>query len=926
MQRLTLILVVLFHLFNVSAQYPINSVKPSSDKVRLEVAEKRSMERSKSIYTSIKSKNIGPTIMSGRVVDVAVNPNNSKHFFVAYATGGVWETKNNGQSFAPIFDNNGLTNNCGALAVNWSSQEIYVGTGEANSSRSSYAGLGVFKSSFSNGTYSWEHLGLEGTQHIARILIDPADKNTIFVAAIGNLFSTSKARGVYKSGDGGKTWKQTLYISENTGVIDMEFNPENSQQLIASSWEKSRRAWNFWEGGPESGIYISQDGGESWNVSTTFLSSENVGRIGLTTATGGVVYALVDNQEEFEKPEKRQEGIEKKVFLEMTVDSFMNLSDSTLNAFLKKNGFPKKHDAKNLKKQIRKREIEPKLLYDYLTDSNADLFDKNVKGAELYRSNDFGQTWKRTHNEVLERVCYTYGYYFGTVQVNPTYPSQVYIAGVPLLKSSDHGKNFSFVGGDNVHVDHHYVWINPNDSNHLINGNDGGINISYDGGENWIKCNSPAVGQFYTVAVSQKENYYVYGGLQDNGVWEGSPNYKASSYWHQEGRYPYRRLLGGDGMRIEIDDQGSIYTGYQFGHYYRIDKNGKRKYIHPKHELKEDPLRWNWQTPILLSSHNQQILYMGSNKLHRSMDRGETFEAISDDLTNGSAKGDVSYGTLTDISESPLKFGLIYTGSDDGKVFCTQDGGNNWLDRSDGLPKGYWVKRVVASRHVKSKVYLILNGHNWDNTSALIYCSEDFGETWKQLGKDLPEESLNVIREDVHNTSRIYVGSDAGLMFSSDCGGTFQTLSDLPVVPVHDLTINEVNNDLLIATHGRSLYKVELQCLNLLIEYQDSGLTVFSPEEVEFNNIWGERSYNWNILQPQLMLDVVVADVAEVVLKIKKEDETLFTHSFVPRRGINQLKIPVKFNNRNNPYPKKGTYQISVSEKDQSDSTSWIIK
>lgn len=926
MNRITSSVLLLFLASIIWAQYPKNPVDPSLAKDRIAAAEQRIKHTEQSIYTSIPAQNIGPTIMSGRVVDMAVNPSNTKHFFVAYATGGVWETKNSGQSFTPIFDENGYTNNCGALAVDWENQIIYVGTGEANSSRSSYAGYGVFKSSFKSNTYQWEHVGLEATQHIGRILIHPRNKNVLYVAALGNLFSPNKERGVYKSIDGGKNWNKVLFISENTGVIDVEFNPKNSDELIAAAWDKGRRAWNFWESGPQSGIYISKDGGENWKKSSAFPQGESVGRIGLATSNNGTLYAFLDNQDEFSKEENRTDDLTKKTFLNIGRDSFLNLNDSALNKFLKDNRFPEKNDAKSLKKLVKKGEIKPRLLYDYLTDSNAALFDKNVKGAELYMSKNFGETWQKTHADILEKVVYSYGYYFGTLAVSPSNAQQVYIAGVPLLKSSNGGNSFHFVGGDNVHVDHHYIWINPNDTNHLINGNDGGINISYDGGQNWIKCNSPAVGQFYTVAADRQKNYNVYGGLQDNGVWKGPNTYKPSSKWHEEGRYPYQRLLGGDGMRIEIDDEGSVYTGYQFGHYYRIDPNGKRTYIHPMQALQEAPLRWNWQTPILLSSHNQDILYMGSNKLHRSMDRGESFNEISEDLTNGTKKGDVSYGTLTDISESPLKFGLIYTGSDDGKVYCTADGGNSWRDCSPGLPKHMWVKRIVASKHSKSRVYVVLNGHNWDSFNALLYCSNDYGKTWKQLGKNLPQESLNVLREDLTHSNQLYLGSDAGLFVSFDEGESFKPFGDLPVVPVHDLAIQKAHNDLVIGTHGRSIYKLSLQELNTMHTYKDSSLHLFEPEKTKYNANWGERSYNWDRQHPELNFSFVTSYTTELTIEIRKETKLIYSKVVTPKKGYNRISLPIVLQNSNEKYPQKGTYAVSITQNFERATSKWVIE
>ncbi len=375
------------------------------------------------------------------------------------------------------------------------------------------------------------------------------------------------------------------------------------------------------------------------------------------------------------------------------------------------------------------------------------------------KSKDGGLSWTKTHDDYLDGLVYSYGYYFGVIKTNPKHPGKIYIAGVPILRSDDGGKTFKSINGQNVHADHHAIWINPKNKNHLIIGNDGGVNISYDDGENWIKCNTPSVGQFYSVNVDNQKPYNVYGGLQDNGVWVGPNNYKPSVSWHEEGEYPYKRLLGGDGMHVEIDNRNPdiVYTGYQFGYYYRIDRfTGKRYFIQPKHELGESPYRFNWQTPIHLSIHNQDILYLGANKLMRSMNQGDDWKAISDDLTNGGKVGNVSYGTLTSVSESPFQFGLIYTGSDDGLVHVTKNSGSSWTQISNSFPKDLWVSRVIASQHKKERVYVSLNGYRWDDFKTYIYVSEDYGNTWKSLNTNIPDSPVNVIKEDPENENLLY--------------------------------------------------------------------------------------------------------------------------------------------------------------------------
>ncbi|MEZ4984002.1 MAG: hypothetical protein R2795_03015 [Saprospiraceae bacterium] len=339
------------------------------------------------------------------------------------------------------------------------------------------------------------------------------------------------------------------------------------------------------------------------------------------------------------------------------------------------------------------------------------------------------------HEGYLDEVYYSYGYYFGQIYADPSNGNKLYVLGVPVIRSDDGGATWKGINGDNVHSDHHALWINPARSGHLILGNDGGINISYDDGVNWIKCNHPPVGQFYYIAVDGASPYKVYGGLQDNGVWMGDHTYQASNGWQASGKYGYEMIMGGDGMQVAIDprDNETIYTGFQFGNYFRLQpRTGKRQYITPSHDLGESPYRWNWQTPIHLSEHNSDILYMGSNFVHRSLNKGDDFEKISPDLTMGGIKGDVPYGTLTCLHESPMRFGLLYAGSDDGLIHVSKDGGFSWQKITTGLPADMWVSRVQASRYKEGRVYAVLNGYRWDNWNAMAFRSEDY-ETWEMI-------------------------------------------------------------------------------------------------------------------------------------------------------------------------------------------------
>lgn len=852
MRSITLLFIIL--ITSMTIAQTVNPIKSSNAEERFESYQQRLELQKNSLVKNVELTSIGPTIMSQRITDIEANPEDPTEFYIAFASGGLWKSENNGISFVPLFDNE-ASMTIGDIAVDWKNGTIIIGTGENNSSRSSYSGTGLYKSSDDGKT--WEHIGLGNTHRTGKVLIHPDNPDILIVAALGALYSPNENRGIYKTTDGGTSWKKTLYIDENTGGIDMVMHPGNPDILYSSMWYRTRRAWNLVESGESSGIYKSTDGGENWTLLSTeesgFPFGEGVGRIGLAISetNSDILYALIDNQFTREEEKKEETGLTKNELRTMSAEQFLLLGDDVINKYLDENGFPKTYDAKTVKEKIKKGEITPEALVFFLEDANSLLFDTPVKGAEVYRSDDAGVTWKRTHEKYLDNVFYTFGYYFGEIYVSPLNPDKIYVLGVPILKSEDGGKTFETLIDANVHVDCHALWINPQRDGHLLLGNDGGLNISYDDGKTWNKANSMPVGQFYTVAIDMAKPYNVYGGLQDNGVWYGSHTYLYSRGWYDSGEYPYKGLLGGDGMQIQVDtrDNNTVYTGYQFGNYFRINKSsGQPTYITPKHKLGERPYRFNWQTPIHLSVHNQDILYMGSHRFHRSMDKGNTFLTLSGDLTKGGKKGDVPYGTLTMINESPLRFGLIYVGSDDGLVHVSNDAGYTWENISAGLPEDYWVSRVEASNHDTATVYVSLNGYRWDNYDALIYRSTNYGKTWERIGLNLPSEPVNVIREDNADQDILYVGTDHGLYISLDYGKTFMAFSNnLPAVAVHDLVIHPRDNDLIVGTHGRSIYLTNLEDIRFMKDSLiDKELYLYKPKKIYWSDYWGGLGYDWN--------------------------------------------------------------------------------
>lgn len=799
-------------------------VKPTAAAERMNGLQKRKLLESSSLLKDIAFRNVGPTQMNGRVTDIAVNPADPTEFYVAYASGGLWHTTNNGLSFSPLFEKEDAYS-IGAIAVNWKLGIIWVGTGEVNSSRSSYSGNGVYKSADKGKT--WQYLGLPESHHIGEIILHPTNENIAWVAALGHLYSPNKERGVYKTMDGGKTWKQTLAVDENTGVVEMDINEQKPDELYACAWYRTRRAWDFEPNGKTSGIYKSTDGGDTWKLITKegsgFPTGAGVGRCGVAVfqKNPNIVYAVVDNNAVKPDTSTAPKKIDSSKYVEddfknISKEKFASLDNNKLDTFLMKNGFPKKYNATGVKELVATGKLKPTDIYDWLIADDG-FQNAGIYGCEVYRSDDAGLHWKKTNIKDIHAYS-SYGYYFGKIYVSPVDENKVITFGVNMILSTDGGKTFKSVDKNNTHGDWHICWINPARDSHWIAGNDGGCNITYDDGKKWFKATNVPAGQFYNITTDNATPYNIYGGLQDNGVWMGASKQgydgDDEKKFPEPDEYEWKPINGGDGMQVQVDtrDNKTAYSGSQFGYYSRAstDGNGSSVFIHPMHDLGEQKLRYNWQTPIWLSKHNQDIFYYGANKFYRSLDKAENLVSLSADLTNGKKPGHVPYGTFTCVIESPLKFGLIYVGTDDGNVQLSKDGGYTWTLVSKTLPQSLWVSRVTPSKYKEGRVYITLNGYRYDNFTPYLYVSEDYGTTWKQIGMDLPAEPLNVVKEDPFKENVIYVGSDNGLYASFDMGKSFMTMGNLPRVPVHDVALQERDKELVVGTHGRSIYIASL--------------------------------------------------------------------------------------------------------------------
>ena len=753
-------------------------LQSTSPELRLKGFEEYKALQAASKFKDLKWQFVGPTNVSGRVTDVAVVAPKGQSYtiYVASASGGVWKTENEGTTWTPVFENM-VTAAIGDIALAPSDPDIvWVGTGEHNIFRSSQAGLGVFKSA--DGGKTWAHMGLADTNTVSRIVVHPTNPDVVYVAAGGHEWTKNPDRGVYKTTDGGKTWAKVLYVNDETGAYDLVMDPRSSDTLYAAMWQRTRQKWNdprTFPGHTGSGLFKTTDGGKTWApINTGLPPVEFRGRIGLDLclAKPDTLYALVDNYE-----------------LRETTQAEL---DSVRGYYDPGKGF--------------------------------------IKGATVYRSDDAGATWTQTSGLTPQQKSYmqqhsgTYGWVFGQIRVDPNDPETSYIMGVPFSASTDGGKTYKNVrspGGDN-----HALWIDPANSNYLLKGFDQGVAVSYDKGKNWRYFREELnLCQFFNLNYDMATPFKVYGSMQDHGSFRGPVDISAGR--DKIPAVAFEGAPGGEGSNHAIDptDPNVVYSAGFYGTISRADygKPGPypgapdQKELLPVLYENEPPLRGQWLAPFILSPHNPDILYHGMQYVFRSLDRGDTWERISPDLTTNdpATRGDIRYQTLFTISESPIKYGLLYAGTDDGRLWVTRDGGKAWTEITAGLAAGKWMSRVVASAYDLGTVYLTQNGKRDDDFTPYVWKSTDFGKTWTSLAKGVPVGPVNVIREDPVNKDILYLGTDMGVYVTADGGKTWTVLGgNLPTVYVHDLVIHPRDNIVVIATHGRGMWALDADKVN----------------------------------------------------------------------------------------------------------------
>jgi photosystem II stability/assembly factor-like uncharacterized protein len=687
---------------------------------------------------------LGPALTSGRVSDLAVDPGNPSRWFVAAASGGVWRTENHGVTFAPVFDGQG-SYSIGCVAIDPQDPfVVWVGTGENNAQRSVGYGDGVYRSQ--DGGRSWKRMGLERSEHVGRILVHPRDSNVVFAAAQGPLWGPGGDRGLYRTQDGGRTWKAVLAISEDTGVSDVVMDPRNPDVLLATAWQRRRHVWTIIGGGPESAVYKSTDGGTTWRKVTQGLPKEDMGRIGLAVspADPDVVYAVVEAA---------------------------------------------------------------------------------GKAGGTYRSNDRGETWEKRGDFA------TSGLYYGEIVADPRNRDRLYAMDVFLRVSDDGGKTFRPLGEKGKHVDNHAMWIDPSRPEHMLVGCDGGLYETFDGAATWGFFGNLPIAQFYRVAADDGlPAYRVYGGTQDNFTL-GGPSRTLDD--HGIKSQDWTVTCDGDGFqpRVEPGNPDLVYSESQYGGLVRFDRrSGEALRIQPKPAPGEEPLRWNWDSPFLVSPHGPTRLWFAAQRLFRSDDRGESWQPASPDLSrridrnalpvmgriwgpDAVAKGQSTsfYGSIVALDESPRAEGLLYAGTDDGLVQVSEDAGRTWRreERFPGVPERTPVSRLLASRHDAQVVYAAFNGHQSADFKPYLLRSADRGRSWSPVAGDLPARgSIWSLAEDPVDRDLLFAGTEFGLFFTRDGGRRWVRLQggDFPPIPVRDLAVQERQGDLVVGTFGRGIW------------------------------------------------------------------------------------------------------------------------
>jgi photosystem II stability/assembly factor-like uncharacterized protein len=812
---------------------------------------------------------IGPAVMGGRITAISVFEADPTCYYVATASGGLLKTVNNGITFEHQFDRES-TVSIGDVCVAPSDRSIvWVGTGEANPRNSVSYGDGVYKST--DGGKTWKRMGLEKTFQIGRIAIHPTNPDIVYVGALGRLYGPNPERGLYKTTDGGKTWAKVLYINDKTGVMDMQMHPTDPNTLIVAMWERMRDGHDSHVGdpaladgmdgydpavrwGPGSGLYKTTDGGTTFKKLQTGLPTCDVGRIGIDyyRKNPNTLVAVIDSSKfgmgtppsdvyagirgfdakggganlvqivakgPAEKAGLKSGDIARAVD-QKPVEGYMEFVDllSTYPVGAKvKVKVTRGTDTKEYELTLEKRPADQPNLFggsktrpwgEKLGAQRANIQDRQGPDSHqyggLYKSTDGGETWKRI-NSINPRPMY-----FSVVRIDPSDDTYLYMLGVQLFRSKDGGKTFKSDGSRGVHSDQHALWINPRDGRHMIVGTDGGFYVTYDRMDHWDHLNHMEMGQFYHVAVDNRRPYRVYGGLQDNASW-GGPSHTLNGAGPINEDWIF--VSGGDGFvcRVDPHDPDMVYSESQDGNIRRRNlRTGEQALVKPKGGKGGPKHRFNWNTPFILSSHNPRIFYSAGEVVFKSVKQGDELRIISPEITR------TKRGSATALAESPRNPELLWVGTDDGALWVTRDGGVNWINLTEKLnlrgPR--WVSTIEPSRFEEGRCYVCLDAHRSDDDEPYVLVTEDFGQTWRSLRANLPWGSSRCLREDIENPNLLFVGTEFALWASLNRGGSWTKINNnLPTVAVHEVAIHPTAGEIVAATHGRSLWILDVTAL-----------------------------------------------------------------------------------------------------------------
>ncbi len=749
------------------------------------------------LFKELSFRSIGPANMGGRISDIAVAESDPATWYVGTGTGGLFKTVNHGTTWSALFDKEEVSS-IGAVAL-WQRQPriVWVGTGEANSRNSSSWGKGVYKSEDAGAT--WKRVGFERTSNIGRIVTHPTDSNTVYVAALGRLWGDNPERGVFKTADGGRTWEHSLKVDAQTGAVDLALDPSDPRTVYAALWARKRTPWSFSGVSDKAGIWRTRDGGATWTRLTKGLP-RRTGRIGLSlyAKAPNVILAVVESDE----------------------------------------------------------------------GGRVDDFQDDSRAGGVFRSVDGGDSWERLSPWAPRP------FYFSLIRVQPDDSSRVYLNGFETYVSDDGGRTFRGGGSKNLHPDMHAMWIDPSNGKHLLLGTDGGIKQSWDRGASWHYLDNLAIGQFYNIAADMREPYYrVYGGLQDNQSWGGPSRTRFEvESWLDPSRTGYGImndhwyvLGGGDGFHVAADptDPNTVYYESQGGHLTRQHLvTGRERYLRPSHHEGEPVMRFNWNTPFLISPHDPSVLWMGGQYVFKLSQRGEHWEKVSPDLTTRDPARMMSGGsvaeqhcTIVSLTESPVKAGVLWAGTDDGRLWVSGDAGGQWTELTAnvrGVPKGTYVSRIEASHHDAHTAYVAFDGHRTDDDRPYLFVTRDRGRSWTPIGAGLPADApVKVVRAGRKNPDLLFAGTEHALWMSLDAGRRWMKMPGLPTVPVDDLLIHPRDLDLIVGTHGRSLYV--LDGIQVFEEWKSTTLTdsvsFFTPKPAwtwvarALGHKWGQSQF-----------------------------------------------------------------------------------